>query len=246
MAKKNTAARPARATAKKPAAARATAKKPAAARATATEQDFRRALLRLVTRQLECARLGLIGAPEYWLAFSDDLQLARHFCERLKIHNPLPFLIEDSEIEGISGVWIVPAPPRLFKSVTLFNNPSQHFDPTDPNTLRAVNLLAKHTLAEFLEELKAEPKRVELKAADEYMPARYFKHAKIESSTLQKWKANKKIGNRTRNGKNYYQVRKAFELAGIPYELGRSVCDNKQREELGVKNSEKLGRPENI
>jgi hypothetical protein len=237
MAKKKTAAPPARATAKKPAAP---------ARATAREQELRSALLRIVTRQLECARLGLIGAPEYWLAFADDLQVTRHFCERLKILNPLPFLIEDGEIEGISSVWIVPAPPRAFQSATLFNDSSQHFDPTDLNTLRAVNLLAKHTLAEFLEDFKAEPKRVELKAAEEYMPARYFEPAKIKPSTLQKWKANDKIGHRTRNGKNHYHVRKAFELAGIEYETGRAACGNKQREELGVKNSEKLGRLENI
>lgn len=228
MAKKKTAAAPARSTAKKPASA--------PARGTAKEQEVRRALLRVVTRQLECARLGLIGAPEYWLAFADDLQATRHFCERLKILNPLPFLIEDGEIEGISSVWIVPAPPRVFQSATLFDGSSQHFDPTDPNTLRAVNLLAKHTLAEFLEDFKAEPKRVELKAADEYMPARYFEQANINYSTLQKWKANDKIGHRTRNGKNHYHVRKAFELAGIAYEIGRAACDNKQREELGVKN----------
>lgn len=110
MAKKKTAAAPARATAKKPAAP--------PARGTAKEQEVRRALLRVVTRQLECARLGLIGAPEYWLAFADDLQVARHFCERLKILNPLPFLIEDGEIEGISSTWIVPAPPRVFQRRT--------------------------------------------------------------------------------------------------------------------------------
>jgi hypothetical protein len=230
MAKKKTAARPARLTAKKPAAA--------PVRGTASEQELRRALLRIVARQLECARLGLIGAPEYRLAFSDDLKVARHFCERLKIHNPLPFLIEDGEIEGFSGAWIVPAPPRLFQSATLFNNPSQHFNLTDPNTLRAVNLLAKHTLAEFLEDFNAEPKRGELKTPDDYMPARYFKPANIKSSTLQKWKANDKIGHRTRNGKNHYHVRRALELAVIEYETGRADCDNKLRDEIGVKNSE--------
>lgn len=227
MAKKKTAAPPARSTAKKPAAP---------ARATAKEQELRRALLRIVTRQLECARLGLIGAPEYWLAFADDLQVTRHFCERLKILNPLPFLIEDGEIEGISSVWIVPAPPRLFQSATLFNAPSQHFDPTDPNTLRAVNLLAKHTLAEFLEDFKAEPKRVELKAAEEYMPARYFEVAKIWSSTLRKWASNGDIKPKKINGRNHYPARRAFELDGrYSYELGRAACDNRQREELGVK-----------
>ena len=226
MAKKKTAAPPARAKAKKPAAP---------ARATAREQELRGALLRIVTRQLECARLGLIGAPEYRMAFSDDLQVARHFCERLKILNPLPFLVEDLEIEGISSVWIVPAPTRLFQSATLFNAPSQHFDPTDPNTLRAVNLLAKHTLAEFLEDFKAEPKRVDLKVPEEYMTAHYFEPL-IESATLRKWASNGDIKPKKINGRNHYPDRRAIELDGrYPYELCRTVCDNKHRDALGVK-----------
>jgi hypothetical protein len=224
MAKKKTAAPPARATAKKPAVA--------PARATTTEQELRRALLRLVTRQLECARLGLIGTPEYCLAFSEDLRLAEHFCKRLKIHNPLPFLIEVGEIDHCPSLWIVPAPPRLFKSATFFNEPSKNFDAEDPNTLRAVNLRTKHTLAEFIEYFKAEPKRGELKATDDYMPARYFKIAKIESSTLRKWASTGKIKPKKINGKNHYPARTVFELASIRYELGRSACDNKQRDGL--------------
>jgi len=188
-----------------------------------------------VTRQLECARLGLIGAPEYWLAFADDLQVTRHFCERLKILNPLPFLVEDGEIEGISSVWIVPAPPRAFQSATIFNDSSQHFDPTDLNTLRAVNLLAKHTLAEFLEDFKAEPKRVELKDDEEYLTAHYFEPL-IESATLRKWASNGDIKPKKIKGRNHYPDRRAFELHGrYPYEWCRTVCDNKHRDALGVK-----------
>jgi hypothetical protein len=208
--------------------------RPASRRGKWTRDDYREALIRVVERQLACARAGIIGTPAWELAFKEQLYCAnRFYAKEAGLRSPLPWVY--SEDHDRFQLWVVPEG----KPMPGWGGPTGHanydFEVDHPEALKAVNLLAVHTLNDWLLLVRS-PRGSQrpIVASDRYEPANWFAPAKIKASTLRGWLKKKEIPVRKIQRVNHYLVERAFQLAGVAPHIGEVACDNAVRKRMGV------------
>lgn len=199
--------------------------------------DYREALARLVRRQLECAKRGEIGSLLWRVAFGEDCQLIVDYCRILGIATPIP-LLEDG-IEDFPPTWFVPQgvplpAERAEWDRTALSSYLFAAEPRHPTTLPAVNLLAVHTIGEWLERWEREPDRKPSKPDDPFRPAAWFAAVKIKDGTLRKWKGERKIRTKKLGSRiNLYSVRDAAKLKMIDFDVCVAICSKAEMKQYG-------------
>jgi len=201
-----------------------------------TRSEYREALIRLVRRQLGCARRGEIGTRAWELAYRGDLERidayvipASLWIDALPRWYPPQF--------GSPASWIVIEPePMPNPTLTLGPTHQFHVIPADdPDAIQAVNMIAVHTLARWLVLAKAVPndsKSAKRPYEDQWRFYDWFRPAGISGDTLRKWHQHKKIRVEKRNGKNVYNVGDAFYLCGLTPAAAYVCCTNAERDRL--------------
>jgi len=194
--------------------------------------DYRRELVRLVRRQLDCARMGTIGSPAWKLAFGRDLDQIEDCHYWTKIPHPVPVLtvpafIERGQKRTAEWSMIDSTPSPMAERDWGMRWHVYRIDASRPDALEAVNQLAARVIAEWLEWMEAE----EAEAAsrdDDFMPANYFKGVQITQSKLRDWKRRGRLqasSIRKRGRENLYNVVDVLRLNGSPLVEGRKTCD---------------------
>jgi hypothetical protein len=209
MAKKKTAAPPARSTAKKPAAAPGVTRRASAP----TTDDYRKELIRLVRRQLECAREGIITTPEWRETYGADIDQIMDCAYRAQESHPVPILLHDSALKPIA--WSMsdskPSPVMLgypAPEPDVFHLREYTFKVGEPNVRNRVNTLAAKVIAEWLERMDARTADI---SSDDFMPAAWFLGVGISGTTLRDWKRRKRINAPKQGKNNLYHVDTATE-----------------------------------
>ena len=224
MAKKKTAAPPARATAKKPAAAPLHTRRAPAP----TTDDYRKELIRLVRRQLECAREGIMTTPEWTATYGADIDQIMDCAYRAEEKHPVPILLLDSTLKPIA--WSMsdsnPSPIMLgYPAPDVFHTREYTIKAGEPNVRSRVNTLAAKLIAEWVERMDAR----EADQPEEFMPAAFFKGVSITGGSLRLWHLRKKIEVHKCGKYNYYHVDTALALNRSPIVEGRQACIDEWR-----------------
>lgn len=223
MAKKKTAAPPARATAKKPAAPVHTRRAPAP-----TTDDYRKELIRLVRRQLECAREGIMTTPEWIATYGADIDQIEDCAYRADEKHPVPILLRGLTRKPIE--WSIfdstPSPVMLgYPAPDVFHEREYSIKADEPNVRSRVNTLAAKIIPEWLERMDAR----EADQPGEFMPAAFFKGVSITGGSLRLWYLRKKIDVQKCGKYNYYHVDTALALNRSPIVEGRQACIDEWR-----------------
>jgi hypothetical protein len=220
MAKKKTAAPPARATAKKPAAAPVNTRRAPAP----TTDDYRKELIRLVRRQLECAREGIITTPEWTATYGADIDQIMDCAYRADERHPVPILLYDSTLKPIA--WSIfdstPSPVMLgYPAPDVFHEREYTIKADEPNVRSRVNTLAAKIIPEWLERMDARESDIN---SDDFMPAAWFLGVGISGTTLRDWKRRNRIDAPKQGKNNLYHVDTALRLHGATSVDGRQKC----------------------
>lgn len=213
MAKKKTAAPPARATAKKPAAAPAP-----------TTDDFRQELIRLVRRQLECAREGIMTTPEWTATYGADIDQIEDCAYRAGEKHPVPILLRDSTLKPIE--WFIfdstPSPVMLrYPAPDVFHERGYTIKADEPNVRSRVNTLAAKIIPEWLERMDAREADIN---SDDFAPAAWFHAVGIHPVRLRKWLGLHRIEHRKYGRINHYHIDTALKIQKVPIPEGRQKC----------------------
>ncbi len=198
--------------AKKKAAKPAASARPSPGPVLATRAHYRQAVVRLVRRQLDCARRGLIGTEHWFLAFPKDFHDIKKFASWARLPAPhIERFDEPREIGPDGGVdhpgrndWVISdgipvhsfAPSHeAFPSRVSIDGEMQ-----DPDVLAALNLAATHFLSEWLEWVETAN---EQDLETDMMPPAYFEPLlKANAENLRKWRdAGKIVGTKAGSGR---------------------------------------------
>jgi hypothetical protein len=187
-----------------------------------TKDDYRKALIQLVRRQLDCARRGLIGTPAWERAYRTDLKKFSRYALMAAVEAPVVELYIPSEDEPREMYgWIVQEAVEL--PGDFFTKPrvrEMHVFRADD--LEAMNLMAANVLADWIEQVTHDPEAAA--RSGEFMPARWFKGVKINISTLRSWSNRKKIETHGKGRTKLYHVATAFIRANIHPADGMERC----------------------
>jgi hypothetical protein len=201
--------------------------------------DYRHELVRLVRRQLDCARDGTIGTPAWKLAFGADIDRIRECEYWTKLPHPVPELTYPGCIkrgEKAKPEWSVidsvPAPMAEREWGLRFH--TYTIDATKPDALQAVNQLAARVIPEWLKWMK----RIDARARSEFQPASYFKGIGLTAGKLRDWVRHERLKDdeiRELGSNNLYEVDAVMRLVNIDPKRGRMICkkDLKKRAASG-------------
>jgi hypothetical protein len=226
----------------------------------ATQAHYRQAVVRLVRRQLDCARRGLIGSDEWFLAYDLDFGNIKRYASWARFPAPHIERVDDPENEenGYPGRndWTVSDGIPLHSiSQRVEAIATVHYicgDVQDPVVLAALNLRATHVLSEWLEWVETAPER---NLETDMMPASFFEPIKTASAdNLRKWRdAGKISGTKSGSGKeNLFSVASVLKHLKLPATM-RDRLDAKwievnvaedERKELGPARSSTAPRAE--
>lgn len=194
--------------------------KPAVKKATdlrkprlSSKDDYRKALIRLVRRQLDCARRGVIGSEAWKTAFSHDVRMIDRYALIAGIEAPVIELVvpADDEPPEIHG-WLIRECADMPSDFPT-KPPTRHLHHIPPDELDAVNLIAIHVLADWIE--RAEHNQAAGKSHGEFMPAAWFKGVRINGTTLRSWAKRGKIQTQGSSRARLYHAETAFVLRRI-------------------------------
>lgn len=221
--------------AKKKAAKPAPAAAPAPRTVLTTRAHYREAVVRLVRRQLELARNGQIGSPEWFLAFRFDGRQIQRFSGWARFDAPWVDIVThpsgpDPDEDGVEYVW------EITEGIEVHAASPYHparcavhhigVDDENPDTLKAVNLLVAHVSQEWLDSLD---RPSDAEETSSWMPASYFiPLPRANSESLRKWRDAGKI-NGTRDGEEggvRYEVASVLRHLKLP-EKALAVLDQK-------------------
>jgi hypothetical protein len=206
------------------------AKAEASLRSSQTIAKYRAALIRLVRRQLDCARRGLIGTPAYWRAYRADLMKLSTYSLIARIEPPLVDLIP-SDDDPDTWRWAVQE-AVAFPPARPFQPECREVYYFDHDDLEAMNLIAANVLADWVDRVTKDPKDTTYDGS--FMPVSWFKGAKIHPSTLQTWKKAGKIKTRGEKPHTLFDANQAFVLWGIQPEQGFALCSKAWDERKAV------------
>jgi hypothetical protein len=189
--------------AKKKAAKPAASARPSPGPVLATRAHYRQAVVRLVRRQLDCARRGLIGTDHWFLAFRRDFRDIKTFAGWARF--PAPCIERYDEPREIGPDGGVDHPGRneweISDGIPVHYFPRSEARPStigiegemqDPDVLAALNLAATHVLSEWLEWVETAN---EQDLETDLMPPAYFEPlVKANAENLRKWRDAGKIG----------------------------------------------------
>jgi hypothetical protein len=192
----------------------------------ANRDHYLRTVVRLVRRQLDCARRGLIGSEEWFKALEQDFRHVERYSLIGRFSAPeIRFWWAErtsdppGEIparwhiqEGIPTHRVPGEPPSLEQHCILG-------ELDKPATIRAVNLLATHVLQEWLEWIETAPER---DLATDMMPAAYFEPIRVASAeNLRKWRdAGKIVGTKAGSGREVlYSITSVLKHLRLPVTL---------------------------
>jgi hypothetical protein len=220
MAKKKTAAPPARATAKKPAAATVHTRRAPAP----TTDDYRKELIRLVRRQLECAREGIITTPEWTATYGADIDQIEDCAYRAGEKHPVPILLRDLTRKPIE--WSIfdstPSPVMLgYPAPDVFHEREYRIKADEPNVRSRVNTLAAKIIPEWLERMDSREADIN---SDDFAPAAWFHVVGIHAVRLRKWHQLDKIDIQKHGRINHYHIDTALKKQNVDIASGRQKC----------------------
>jgi hypothetical protein len=185
--------------AKKKAAKPAASARPSPGPVLTTRAHYRQAVIRLVRRQLDCARRGLIGTDHWFLAFRWDFHNVERWASWVRLAAPHIERFDWPPEEGVhSGrnEWVIYEGIPVHSISPRHEATRQHVtiqgEMQDPDVLAALNLAATHVLSEWLEWVETAN---EQDLETEMMPPAYFEPlVKANAENLRKWRDAGKIG----------------------------------------------------
>jgi hypothetical protein len=203
--------------------------------------QYRQAVIRLVGRQLDCARRGLIGSPEWLMAYAGDAMHISVYARQARIPAPSVRFFQggtspDGRMEwpdewiGEEGVPInhIPTEPPSRRRIVIPATDGR----LDAAVLRAVNLAAAHVYAEWLDWIETADERVD---DDDMMPAAYFEPiTQASPASLRKWRDVGKIdGTKFADGREVvYGVTSVLKHLKLPVRETRQMLDEAWLETL--------------
>lgn len=201
-----------------------------------TRAHYRQAVIRLVRRQLDCARRELIGTPEWEMALGDDFRFIRRYSALARIPAPeVDYREDDYFTDPFTGEQeMTPAGWYIKEGIPTHRLPTEREsqriigitdNPHDPAVRRAVNLLATHVLEEWLEWIETADERT---LDHDMMPAAYFEPLqKANPENLRKWRdAGKIAGTKPGGGREItFSVVTVLKHLKLPAAATRSMLD---------------------
>jgi hypothetical protein len=204
----------------------------------ATRAHYRQAAVRLVRRQLDCARSGLIGTDKWFRAFSEDFSKIRRYARWARFHAPHVERFDEPPEMASAGVmfypgrndWVIEDGIPVHSISPLHDATRQHVtiegEMQDPDVLAALNLAATHVLSEWLEWIETAQ---EQDLETDMMPPAYFEPIKTANAdNLRKWRdAGKIVGAKSGRGREVlYSVTSVLRHLRLPAST-RDALDRK-------------------